>query len=71
MNYTCMNCGASAPTPGELCNPSSETVEATFCTTSTGPVCEEKLKSVHYTCASCGGLSPDAEHLCSPRKIHE
>lgn len=70
MNYTCMNCGASAPTPSELCNPTSDTVEAKFCATSTDPVCDDQLSAMQYKCIACGGLSPDAEHLCNPRKIH-
>lgn len=71
MSYTWMNCGASAPAPGELCNPSTDTVEAKFCATSTDQVCEEKLTTMQFKCDSCGGLSPDEEHLCSPRKINE
>lgn len=70
MNYVCMNCGVSAPTPGELCNPSSDTIEAMFCAASTDQVCEEKLTAMQYKCDSCGGLSPAAEHFCNPKKIH-
>jgi hypothetical protein len=61
---------ASVPAPGELCNPSSETIEAKFCTASIDQVCEEKLTVMQYQCDACGGLSSDAEHLCNPKKIH-
>ncbi|MDR2550270.1 MAG: hypothetical protein LBD10_08755 [Desulfobulbus sp.] len=69
MKYTCMNCGSTADQAHTLCNPSTDELTSTFCATSTGEICEEKVGGMEYTCGSCGGLSPDAEHLCSPKKI--
>lgn len=69
MKYTCMNCGSSAHKPSELCNPSTEHIEGTFCATATDSVCDDRLSSMKFQCSSCGGLSPEAEHLCDPKEI--
>jgi len=69
MSYTCMNCGSTAESVNELCNPANEELGGKFCSTSTDQVCDEKLDTMEYTCGSCGGLSPDIEHLCNPKKI--
>lgn len=69
MRYTCLNCGSSAHRASELCNPTSERLDANFCATATEAVCDDRRDEMHYTCSSCGGLSPDAEHLCKPIRI--
>lgn len=66
MMYTCQNCGASAETAGNLCNPSTEEYESKFCGTSSEQVCDDKLETMKFQCDSCGSLSADAEHLCNP-----
>lgn len=69
MKYTCLNCGSSAYEPSQLCNPTSDELDANFCATATDVVCDEKRIDMQYTCESCGGMSPDAEHLCKPIKV--
>lgn len=69
MRYTCLNCGSSAHRASELCNPTSDILDANFCATATDVVCEEHRDEMQYTCTSCGGMAGDAEHLCMPVRI--
>jgi hypothetical protein len=69
MRYTCLNCGSTAHQASELCNPTSDQLDANFCATATEEVCDEHRGDMHFTCTSCGGMSPDAEHLCQPIRI--
>ena len=69
MKYTCLNCGSSAYEASQLCNPTSEPLDANFCATAIDEVCEERRLDMHFACEACGGLSPDADHLCKPIKV--
>ncbi|MBM9614260.1 hypothetical protein JWJ90_08150 [Desulfobulbus rhabdoformis] len=69
MKYTCVNCGSRSYDASQLCNPTSEELDANFCATATDQVCEERRPDMQYSCEACGGMAPDAEHLCKPVKV--
>jgi hypothetical protein len=69
MKYTCLNCGSSAYQASELCNPTSDQLDANFCATAIDEVCDQRRPDMHFTCRLCGGQSSDGEHLCKPIRI--
>lgn len=69
MRYTCLNCGSTAHRASELCNPTSEHLDANFCATAVDVVCDDHRDEMHFICSSCGGMAPDDEHLCTPMRI--
>jgi len=69
MAYTCQNCGVSADTPNNLCDPINEEIGNKFCGNSADQVCNDTLGTMKYSCDTCGSIAADASHLCSPSRM--
>jgi DNA-directed RNA polymerase subunit RPC12/RpoP len=72
MAYTCKTCGAVAPEPGHLCNPSTETTTCSYCGEKSPHVkhyCKGKMADLKYVCENCGRLATSEDLVCKPKKV--
>lgn len=72
MSYKCKTCGATAETPGHLCNPYGSETTCSFCgeeNTDTKHMCKGKLAAMKYACEDCGRLTIGKDCVCKPTEI--